>query len=41
MPHHVKMQFVYILVSLIPLVVVLGNRRMRDTSRYPAIRRYA
>ena len=42
MPHHVKMQLVYILVSVIPLVVVLcGGRRMRDTTRYPALRRYA
>jgi len=41
MPHHIKMQFVYILVSLIPLVVLSTKGRLRDTAQFPALRRYA
>lgn len=41
MPHHIKMQLVYIVVSLIPLVALKLSGGLRDTSQFPAMRRYA
>ena len=41
MPHHLRMQFIYVLVSVIPLAATLGGKRMRDRARYPAVRRLA